>query len=456
MRKRLIKSLWWKLTLAYVAITLLGSTLIVLIIGPMFDAANFRELVQPAHLKSLISQEVSLLGGRLEDRDLTARLLAAIRSQLQSVEGSAVTYGIAESSEPQVSLAVFDGSGQSLQRLEAAGLELPARWQPGAERLQTVSPTERLLVLPLQPDGTLVIRHYAKFSVLKNLSSSLRDIGVSLWFMVLVISVPGSMLGIGVSLWLARRLRRITRASEAWSRGDFSASIVEQSQDELGEHARSLNAMAAQLASHLKTEQQLAALQERQRMARALHDTVKQQVFACGLQIHAASQWLARDPARAAESMQRAEAINQAVFSGLTELLTALVNSESKSLREALASSLQAWTGQLAWRLDMQEEPSLPAEQVNELCGVVAEAVANAVRHGGARHVDIALHRDGPQWQLSISDQGSGFDTGTTTAGLGLGTMRQRAALLPGGQLDISSGAGGTRVCLRFQQQGAI
>lgn len=91
----------------------------------------------------------------------------------------------------------------AVSRLEAPSLALPAIWLPASQRLEAVSDAERLLVLPLQPVGTLVVRHFAEFSVVKNLQSTLHDNGAFLWFLVLMVSIPGSVLGVGLTQRLA-------------------------------------------------------------------------------------------------------------------------------------------------------------------------------------------------------------------------------------------------------------
>jgi hypothetical protein len=152
---------------------------------------------------------------------LAQGLLQAMAQRLVNVDGPQGLYGIAYSSEPRVSLAVYGGDGRAAARIDAPQLPLPATWLRSPEKLEAGSDAERLLVLPLQPEGMLVVRHHARFSVWKNLQSTLRDTGAYLWFLVLMVSIPGSAFGIGLTLWLARRLRRMAAVSDAWAKGDF-------------------------------------------------------------------------------------------------------------------------------------------------------------------------------------------------------------------------------------------
>jgi NarL family two-component system sensor histidine kinase LiaS len=452
--KALVRSLWWKLTVANVAVTLVGSLLAVMAFGPLLDARGFRDVVRPAHLQTLIQAESALLGGRLDDPGLAHGLLQALAQRLLDVDGPQGLYGIAYSSEPRVSLAVYGGDGRAVARIDAERLPLPATWQRSPQRLETVSAAERLLVLPLQPEGMLVVRHYAEFSVWKNLTSTLRDTGAFLWFLVLIASIPGSVFGIGLTLWLARRLRRMAAVSGAWAQGDFRPRMDDRQPDELGTHALALNTMAAQLQDHLKTEQDLATLQERQRLARELHDSVKQQVFATGLQLHAAQQWLQRDPARTEEALLRAQAVNGSVAADLAELLSRLKPADAvQPLGKLLQRALQPWAGQITTRVQAPDDLVVAGDTARELSRIVAEAAANAVRHAQARQFGVQVDVQASELVLQVSDDGHGFDPAQAREGMGLASMRERAALLPGGRLDLHSGASGTTLVVRTRLQ---
>ncbi|QPF72436.1 HAMP domain-containing protein [Roseateles sp. DAIF2] len=451
------QSLWWKLSLGSIAVTLVGSTLAALLLSPVQDAHGFKQVVKPAHLRQLIEPELRVLQGRRQDRALVAQMLDAMQQRLLNVDGPEGYYGIRESSDPMVSLALFDDEGRRVALRENPALALPDRWQPGPLRLEAVSAAERLLVLPLGDGGTLMVRHYARFDVWKNLRSALRDAGSFFGWMVLLMALPGIMLGVGLTWWLAYRLRRLARMTEGWARGDFSMRLADDSRDELGEHARAINQVAGQLQTHVETNRELAALQERQRLARELHDSIKQQVFATGLQLHAAQQWLERQPAKAAQLLAEAAAQNQAVhrdLSGLLSRLKPLEASRRQDLREELALRLQPWQAHLELSLEVPGGLALPFEQAHELASIANEAVANALRHGGARRVRLGWSAEAGHAELVIADEGRGFDAGQTANGHGLTNMFERAAALPGGALFLDAAPGrGCRLAVRFQFQ---
>lgn len=94
-----------------------------------------------------------------------------------------------------------------------------------------------------------------------------------------LIAVPvGAVFGWLVTRGLRRRLDTLSTASQAWSRGNFSVSPHDRSGDEIGELTRNLTGMAEQLQTLLHTRDELARMEERNRLARDLHDTVKQQM----------------------------------------------------------------------------------------------------------------------------------------------------------------------------------
>jgi signal transduction histidine kinase len=76
--------------------------------------------------------------------------------------------------------------------------------------------------------------------------------------------------------------------------------------------------------------------------------------------------------------------------------------------------------------------------------------VANAAKHAQATRVSVRLQRAGAREHVEIDDDGCGFDAAQAQAGLGLASMRERAARLPDGALTIDSSAHGTRVRLTF------
>jgi NarL family two-component system sensor histidine kinase LiaS len=283
----------------------------------------------------------------------------------------------------------------------------------------------------------------------------------STWFILLPSAIlltvgaifVGTIFGWLTARWLTRRLRVLTGAANAWSRGDFGAMARDSSNDELGQLARHLNGMAAEIEALLQERQDLAVIEERNRLARDLHDSVKQQVFATAMQLAAAHNLLERDPSDAAAAQTHvAEA--QSLTSQAQQELTALIQElrpvalEDKGLASALEGYSRDWSRQTGiastLRVQGEQETSLEIEQA--LFRVAQEALANIARHSHASKADVHLLWDREGLGMTIQDNGHGFDMDRADGkGTGLWSMRQRIAAVAG-TLRISSSTGGTRL----------
>ncbi len=198
--------------------------------------------------------------------------------------------------------------------------------------------------------------------------------------------------------------------------------------------------------------QELAALQERQRLARELHDSVSQALYGIGLGSHAALEALDSDPGEAIAPLEYVIALAEA---GLAEMHALLFELHPESL--ATEGVIAALTKQVAvlhtrYKLSVDaqlgEEPALSLERKQELYRIAQEALHNIVKHARARTVFLRLSRQDGELILEVRDDGKGFDsTGPFPGHFGLHSMQERAAQL-GGTCSIESApAQGT--CLR-------
>jgi signal transduction histidine kinase len=258
-----------------------------------------------------------------------------------------------------------------------------------------------------------------------------------------------------LATWVTRRLNRVARAATAWSRGDFSDRIDDRSRDELGLLSAQLDGMALELKALMGSRAQLATLAERQRLARDLHDTVKQKAFALNLQLATVRRQLGAHAA--AERLVQAERLSQQIQQELVHILDELRSSDTAlPLVERLRIRAVEWAqvSGIALDLDLHELPPLPALHEEALLRIVDEALANVLRHSGATHAHVALHRADDVVSLQIVDNGRGVQD-SAQSGMGLGNMRERALSLPDGRFDFSSaGDSGTRVRITFSITG--
>lgn len=259
----------------------------------------------------------------------------------------------------------------------------------------------------------------------------------------------GTIFGFVAARGLTRRLHNLAASADAWSRGDFTIFIQDRSPDEIGELARHLNLMAEQLQNLLQTREELAAVEERNRLARELHDAVKQQLFAATMQIGAAQAQLESDPDAAGRHLAEAANLANQAQRELASLIQELRPPAlaGRGLGEALQDYAQDWSRQsgVAARVSVRSARPLPLGVEQALFRVAQEALANTGRHSGATEAAVSLVWQDGAIRLEVRDDGRGFAAAATASGYGLESMRQRVAAL-GGELSVESepGAGTT------------
>ncbi len=346
--------------------------------------------------------------------------------------------------------------------------------------------------------GALVMTS-AEPDLFQLVSGFLRFVIVTVIFVTIIAAIAGSVFGYLAARGITRRLKRLSFAADRWGHGDFTALAQDTSEDELGQVARQLNRMAEQLQNLLEARQKLATLEERNRLARDLHDSVKQQIFAVSMQIGATKVLLKRDIDAAEGRLNEAEKLVHQAQQELTSLIRELrpVALEGKGLVVALRELATEWTQQtnvvanlrvegtqetqghpqgmpllyprvegfqetqtqghpqgmplLYSRVEGAQETqrvqTLPLSVEEALFRVAQEALANVARHSKATLVQMVLMITDVTVTLSIADNGQGFDTTHQTyLGVGLLSMRERMKAL-GGDVQVESTPGkGTRV----------
>lgn len=254
-----------------------------------------------------------------------------------------------------------------------------------------------------------------------------------------------------LATWVTRRLNRVASAATARSSGDFSHSINDTSSDELGRLSNLLDRMALELQALIRSKAQLATLSERQRLARDLHDTVKQKAFALNLQLATARRQLGDHPSL--ERVVQAERLSQMIQQELAQILDELRASDAAlPFTERLRQRVLEWaqTSGMEAKLAIGDVPSMPAIHEESLLRIADEALSNVLRHSGARKAEVTLRREADRVSLGITDNGSGI-ADDADAGMGLANMRERAAGLPSGRFEVTSDArDGTRIHVSF------
>ncbi|GAC1374281.1 MAG: hypothetical protein NVS2B12_18760 [Ktedonobacteraceae bacterium] len=248
-------------------------------------------------------------------------------------------------------------------------------------------------------------------------------------------------------------LEALDTVANAVAQGIGRKWAEEHLEERVAERTRELSLLLQENARLYGQAQELAVLQERQRLARELHDSVSQALYGVVLGTRTARVLLQRDLKQLATLLDNIHA--QAEL-GLTEMRTLIFELRPESLEnEGLVSALKkhAITVQARYglniELDLSEEPSLPFLVQEALYRIAQEALHNIVKHAQATTATVSLcpSTDSASITLEVSDNGIGFDPTQSFPGhLGMQSMRERLARL-GGMLEISSTPGhGTRI----------
>jgi signal transduction histidine kinase len=214
-------------------------------------------------------------------------------------------------------------------------------------------------------------------------------------------------------------------------------------------------AIAIENARLYERSRELTVVEERNRVARELHDSVTQNLFGVVLAAETAATLLDRDPAAAKAQLARVQELARA---GMDELRSLIFELRPAALAdEGLAATLRKHIGVLRRvhdqdiALQVAGAPRLNGTGDGDVLRIAQEAVNNALHHARATRIDVGLDARNGTLVLTVVDDGVGFDPAAPEVRarrLGLTSMEERARAL-GGTLTIDSRPGaGTRVRL--------
>lgn len=282
---------------------------------------------------------------------------------------------------------------------------------------------------------------------------------------VLVILVFSSFVGFLYGSRITHRLFPIKEALVQLERGNFSYRIKEISNDEIGKMALQINQMAH------RVEQQVASLQklstertewqtkmkqevvseERGRLARELHDTISQQLFAISMMSSAIHAMNLQDTEEVAKKIGVIEKLAGDAQQEMRALLLHLrpVTLEGKDLKSGLEDLLielqEKQSLQVTWELE--DMPSLARGIEDHLFRIAQEALSNVLRHAKAQKVHIRLVIRGDYLHLKIIDDGIGFDESKMKmSSYGLKSISERASEIGGIGEVLSLPGKGTQI----------
>ncbi len=201
--------------------------------------------------------------------------------------------------------------------------------------------------------------------------------------------------------------------------------------------------------------QDKAALEERQRLAGALHDSVTQLIYSVTLLAEASRQLV--KAGKSATATQYLGRLGETAQQALKEMRLLLYELRTAGLpEEGLVTSLQRRLDAvekragLSAQLYVEGEIDLPTATAEILNRIAQEALNNALKHAAATSVQVSLRVDGDELELVVLDDGRGFDPANIDhGGLGLAMMRERAAKVRGALSVASSPGAGTIVRVR-------
>lgn len=293
---------------------------------------------------------------------------------------------------------------------------------------------------------------------------------IRLWLAIAAVHLfVGLSVGYIAALKFQRKVNRLHLGILQLGRGNLAERIPVTGDDAFDKIYYDFNEMAAGVQKRIQLLQKLgeenvrlqassneaAVLEERKRLARDLHDTVSQQLFALHMAASTLEKTIERDPAAAkalTAQLTQVSSIAQRQIRGLIAQLRP-VELEGRSLEEALGKWFPDYCrhNRLLGELDIRLTGEISDAMEHQIFMIVQEAMANVVKHAEARKVELQLHELDHQYVLTITDDGRGFYNGQVqTHSYGLSSMQERAQKL-GGRADIYSKAGsGTRIKVHF------
>lgn len=470
-----MKRLWCQLAISYTLLSFCALMVLFVALFAIGDYQNFRAAVTPENIERLLTDEKLVVAQVIREKGNAEWLQKArdtIRNKLINIEhGSGIElYRITNSSRPELYIQIADNNDHLLISDPAVFPEKIANQFATQEKLPAAKSTVTRLaenghiwvdmpIMDMQANtmGRLRILHIAELDPWVQLQTIL-DFICRAWDGFFLFCVPiGIACGLIASRYVTKQLQKMNAVTESWRQGNFEVRIARPNDDVLIRHSQHLNDMAQDLELFMSLKQNLAVSDERTRLARELHDTVKQKLFALGLQLATAKSKPAVMEA-AGEPILEAETITREAQHDLMEIITQLrpAGTSDTSLFERIGMIADDFRRRFGISIDISHANSarFNAHTEHHVLRIVQESLMNAVRHGNASSIVIESRINLDTASLTIADNGSGFDASQPTQGFGLTSMRDRVRDLSHGKFDIRSTAdGGTKITISWKNE---
>lgn len=277
-----------------------------------------------------------------------------------------------------------------------------------------------------------------------------------LWLLLAAMLI-GAIFGFVAGKQMKKRLDQLEKAAMAYERGNYQYRVPELGNDEIGTVGKRLNVMGRRVNEQIASLQRLSAeraewnerlkqaavTEERQRLARELHDAVSQQLFAISMMTSALQQTLLKDPEKAKKQVAMVEEMAGNAQSEMRALLLHLrpAHLEGKGLKEGVDDLLnelkQKHDLEITW--DIEPLPKLAKGIEDHLFRIIQEAISNTLRHAKASSLQVWLAVVQNQIRLKVQDDGIGFNPDVAKhSSYGLRSMKERVNEI-GGVLEVIS-----------------
>jgi len=493
---RFFRRLQWKLTLSYASVTVGTLSIIVLILGYLL----FSNVYVPINILNQVMTPESWIQAMIENQSPAANYVLSkkpidtklINLILQEDLDLQITYfdlfhigdfqvrvrtigqGVGFLVDPDTIL--LGSSNPDFLSEDAVGKPLDMEILPGLEKIfqaalsgeidpdrvmVTIEPNERFyFAVPyFDESGQNVLAVGILYVESLPTADDIPEITLMLFrqsvlVLLFAAGLIGTIFGALTARGMVKRLVRISHMTDSWSQGDFSEFIDDPAGDEISQLTVRLNNMAKKLRNFLKRSQEMAVSEERNRLARDLHDSAKQEALAASFHLGTALELFERDPVDVKNHLIEADRLVDSVRRELTDLIHELrpISMNGNHFDETLNEYIIEWAHQTGIGTTFNAEGliDLSLELKQAIYRIMQESLANVSRHSSANQVKINLEFLPDTVKFSISDDGVGFDIQQQHDGMGLDSMRERAESHKGFFNIESEVEQGTRVCVTF------
>ncbi|OPA79957.1 sensor histidine kinase [Paenibacillus selenitireducens] len=307
------------------------------------------------------------------------------------------------------------------------------------------------------------------YGYMKPLTTWLQGVWISITCVSISVAL-GAVFGFYQSYNVRKRLETLRDSVLQMEKGNLSRPLPDLGEDEVGRLAEQLGRMSKKWEEQVSSLQRLstnnaqlaekarftAIIEERQRLARELHDAVSQQLFAISMTATAVGRTLEKeDFDRAQRQVNLIEEMASVAQSEMRALLLHLrpVHLEGKPLTEGLSELLQEMKAKVPMDItfEMDEGITLLKGIENHLFRIVQEALSNTLRHSKANKMEVKLQKRPDGVRLMIRDNGVGFELDVKKqTSYGLSTMQERVNEIGGSLQFITAPGKGTRIEIRI------